>query len=334
MIKKVEYHNINQAKRIIRAVPIIMASFCIALPVNAQDAQQEEDGIVRIAPLFEYTVAPEELPDLQSKSDYVVSNFWDQMDFNAGKAVDQNALNDAFNVYSSALPYASRTAALGSLNSLVKKLKGNPTLLLQFTKAAEEHLYGPRASMWSDEAYIPFLEAIISEKKLPDTRKSRYAMQLETIRRCSIGKKFPEIRITGRNGRQKDYKPEKDYTLILFGNPECDDCRFSKTKLSMASDLEELVEEGKLEIMFIVADAMPEDQPELLEQFATYPAIWTPCISYGADDIFDIRATPSFYVIGKKGEILAKNIDVSQAIDKIRDLVEADAQKNNKKQKR
>lgn len=55
--------------------------------------------VITIEPLFEYPTAPEELPTINEKSDYLVEHFWDRMDFKSKSTVDQNALNDAFRVY-------------------------------------------------------------------------------------------------------------------------------------------------------------------------------------------------------------------------------------------
>lgn len=305
-------------------IPLI-AIMLSAGPSSADDEMASQEPLtdrIYIDPLFEYPVAPEDLPDLQSRSEYVMTHFWDNMDFKSKSTVDQNALNDAFSTYTSTLPYTTKNAALASINNLIKNLKGNPTLLYQFTRAAEESLYGPRADFWSDEGYLPFLKAVVGEKKLPEARKARYVRQLKLLEQNSMGKKFPELRLTLRDGKHKVFKPERSYTLIEFGNPECEDCRFAKTKLSMASDLEELAKSGNLDILFIVADAIPEEQEEILSGFQNYPSFWTPAISYGADEIFDIRTTPSFYVLDKKGEIVGKNMDVNQGVDKIRELVE------------
>lgn len=287
-------------------------------------------SMITVSPLFTYPVAPEELPDLGSKSEYLLKCFWDSLDFSRQSTVDQNALNDAFQVYAATLPYASRNVAFSSINSLIKKLKGNPVLLLQFTKAAEESLYGPRASIWSDEAYLPFLRAIAANKKIPEPRKARYGRQLSVLEKNAVGERIPQVRLTLRDGRRVDYKPERRYTLIRFGAPDCPDCRFVNTKLSMASDLQELVEAGVLDILLITADARPEEQETLLEQFKGYPREWIPAICYGGNEIFDIRALPSFYLLGPKGEIIGKNLEVSDAIDRLRDLLEAESKNTEK----
>lgn len=292
----------------------------LALTAVISPIQVSAQEPIVIAPLFEYPSAPDDIDGLTERSDYLMEHFWDSFDFSDPAAVDQNALNDAFNVYATAMRFAEKGNAIASVEKLVKKLKGNQVKLLQFTKSAEETLYGPRAVIWSDEVYVPFIKALTEDKKIPDIRKQRYAMQLELLNRNKIGKKFLYPRLTMRDGRHADFAPKAPLTLIEFGNPDCDDCQFSKIRLEMAADIVEMVENKELDIVFIVADAVPEDQPEILAAFKDYPKSWSAGICYGGDDIYDIRNTPSFYLLDKDGKILAKNIDVGRAVERIREI--------------
>lgn len=308
--------------RMMRMAGSALIAGVLALPMGLSAKEP-----IIIEPLFEYPSPPEDYDGLTERSDYLMDHFWDAFNFADKSAVDQNALNDAFLVYTTAMRYAGRDKALKSVESIVKKLKGNPVLLLQFTKSAEENLFGPRASIWSDEAYLPFLQAVVSDKSIPDSRKQRYAMQLDILRRNAPGKKFPDMRIVLRDGRQKDFVPSAPLTLVEFGNPDCDDCRFARTKLEIATDIADMIESGELEMVFVVADAMPEDQPELLDAFRQLPEKWTAGICYGGDDIFDLRSTPCFYLIGADRKIKAKNMDVTTAVNEVRRIKETSAKK-------
>ena len=288
---------------------------------------------VLIAPLFEYPVAPDNIEGLQDKSDWLMDHFWDTMDFKSTSSVDQNALNDAFKVYATAATYASKDKVIGSVNSMLKSLKGNPVLMLQFAKGAEESFYGPRADIWSDEIFIPFIDGVLAEKGISDSRKAKYAAIKENLQRNALGKKFPKLRLTLRDGRHKEFQPSAAYTLVEIGNPDCDDCKFAKMKLEMASDLVDMIDSKDLEMLFLVADAVPEDEKEILAAFKEYPENWLTGISYGADDLLDIRMTPTFYILGRKGEVIAKNLDISLAVDRLRALKAADDLKNSKKKK-
>ena len=277
------------------------------------------DTIV-VQPLFEYPTAPEEMEDLTDRSDYLMEHFWDAMDFTRQDALDQNALNHAFSVYASAMPFASRDAVLKSVSDIIGKVKDNPILLIQFTKSAEETLYGPRADMWSDEIYSPFLKAYLGCKGISETRKMRYRNQSDKINGTARGKKAPAFRYRIRNGQYRDFKPEAHYTLIEFGEPGCDDCRFARLKLEMASDLTDMIEAKKVQMMFIVPDVAPDEEKETLDKLQDYPVGWTAAIGYGIDDKYDIRNVPSFYVLGPKGVIEGKNLDVSRALELLREL--------------
>ena len=305
-------------KCIVKAI-ILCAALSVASPLLAQT----ESEIIVIEPLFEYPVAPEELGDLTSRSDYIVTHFWDNMDFNL-KVADQNALNDAFGVYASAMRYADSNTVFSSIDSLLKRLKENPTLTLQMAKAAEELLYSRRAPMWSDEAYLPFLRAVDKSKGISDTRKMRFRDQLRKLTATQRGVKAPTFRYRSADtGRYTDFKPESEYTLIIFGDPECDDCRFAKMKLGMAADLADMVEDKRAEVLFIVPDVTPGEEEAVLSEIkGDLPNGWQSGVGFGIVDIYDLRSVPSIYLLGKRGALISKNVDASTTLSILRDKLE------------
>lgn len=301
---------------------LVMAGLFATLPATmfAQSETQTQQNAIVIAPLFEYPEAPEDMDNLADRCNYLVDNFWSQMDFKSKSAVDQNALNDAFQRYTAAMAFADRTRALASINNVTAKLKGNPTLTLQFARAAEDMLYGDRAYIWSDEAYLPFIKAVVSEKGLSEARKARYADQLKRLTLSAVGKKAPTFRYRNRDGHYRDLDPDTEFTLIEFGSPDCDDCRFSRLKLELAGDLADLITQKRLRILFMAVDVDPDEERETLEMLQDYPANWIAGVAYGVEDNYDIRHTPSFYILDAKGRILQKNIEVVKAVDTLRSL--------------
>lgn len=292
----------------------------ITSPVSVS-AQNEGARVLYIEPLFEYVTAPDSMQNLDERSEYVVTHFWDRMDFTSRKAIDQNALNHAFEVYVSAMPFSDRDVVHKSVRRLLDSMKGNSVLTLQLTKAAEESLYGPRAGMWSDEVYIPFLKAVIADKGIAQQRKERYGMQLDILQKTAPGKRAPKFRYRTAKGNYADFQPDTEYTILEFGDPGCDDCHFARLKMEMASDLANLIEAKRVKVYFIVPDVDPDEERETLESLAEYPSAWTSGVGYGVDNLYDIRMTPSFYLLGNKGEIIVKNTDVSGMLDALRDKI-------------
>lgn len=283
---------------------LLSVSFLIALPAVSQET-------IQIEPLFEYPMAPEELQSINDKSNYLVERFWDPMDFKAKQTVDQNALNDAFRVYSVPLRWAEKGKSLASADKLLEKLSKNPTLMLQFMKAAEECLYGPRADAWIDEIYVKFLRSFVKNKKIPDTRKKRYEQQLATLEKSMLGAKAPEFKFTDRNGKESTYFPMTTPTMIIFGDPSVSDWRLSRLKLESNITLSQAVDKGQVNIMFIV----PMETGNWKEETSDYSEKWTVGYSPAIDGTFDFRAMPSIYVIDSEGKIVMKNVTPDSAVN-------------------
>lgn len=279
---------------------------------------EQQTSQVVIQPLFEYPIAPEELEGLSEKTDYLMKNFWNPMDFKNTNPVDQHALNDAFETYCSFMPHANEKVVITSVDDLISKIKNNPTLTLQFTKAAEEVLYGPRSRMWIDQIYVKFLENLVSNKKIEDIRKAKYKDQLDILSGSMIGADAYRFGYVTLDGTRKQFNPKAKFTLIEFGNPDCDDCKFAKLRMDISSVLNELISQKKLEVYFIIADS--QDDGTLLKMTKDYPSKWEMGQSADAEDHYDLRATPAMYIIGQDGKIIAKNVPVDTAIGIIEEL--------------
>lgn len=277
----------------------------------AQDNTTNAITPITIEPLFEYPTAPEDLTNLTDKSNYLIDHFWDTLDFKSEKALDQNALNDAFRVYSVPMQWASKDNVMKSTDKILAACAKNPTLLLQFTKAAEEVLYGPRAQMWIDEIYVKYLDALVRNKKISESRKLRYERQLNQLTSSAADAVAPSFMFTDTEGKEQTYKPNGVVTVIEFGNPDCDDCRHTKLKMDTDVSFSSVVEKGLINVLFIVPDA----DDDWKEKIGTLPKGWKGGASEEVSDIYDIRLTPTLYVIGKSGKIIAKNIPVATAME-------------------
>ena len=287
-----------------------LLSPCAAELASAQtvDTQAQESPIV-IPPLFEYPIAPESMENLTDRSNWMMANFWTPFNFKSTAAVDQNALNHAFMVYSGPMRWADRAGVMEQTDKLLDKLAKNPTLLLQFTKAAEENLYGPRAQMIIDEVYIRYLDKIVGNKKIPESRRARYKHQLDQLRNSKVGDVAPSFDFMNPSGQKETFRPGW-LTVIEFGDPSCADCRYAKLKMNTDLKFSNLVEKGKINVLFIIPDAEDGWQEEL----ANYPALWHTGASDKVSEIYDMRTSPTLYVIGTDNRIIAKTHDVNTAI--------------------
>lgn len=289
--------------------------------LNIDNATVATGSQLFLDPLFEYVEAPDDLPDLQSRTNYLMDNFWNPFDFNRQTAVDQYALNHAFNVYAQAMPFASEKKVFESVKNLINKLKANPVLTYQFTKAAEENLFGPRASFWSDELYTGFLENLVQNKNIDESRKTKYRKQLDMLRRSALGASFPKHKVTNMHGTETEITVSKPFTLVEITTPVCEDFRYTNLKLDISSVVNDKINDGTLDIdLIMVCNKLPE---------ANYPEKWNVFASENINETLDVRMFPCFYLLDKNGKIVGKNLAVDDAIDLLETL--SASQKKNKK---
>ena len=99
-------------------------------------------------------------------------------------------------------------------------------------------------------------------------------------------------------------------TVIEFGDPGCDECRYAKLKMETDVTFSNLVDKGMVNVLFIIPDPVDGWQTEMVD----FSPKWHTGASDTVADLYDIRSTPSFYVIGRDGKIIVKNVDFRKAM--------------------
>ncbi|MDE6650311.1 MAG: DUF5106 domain-containing protein [Muribaculaceae bacterium] len=291
------------------------------LTVSAQETNDStallDTGVMYVEPLFEYPMAPEELSSFTDKCDWLAENFWNNLNLKKQDAVDQAKLNHAFNVYATTIQYATKDKVTSSVDKLMKSLQKNPMLLYQMTKAAEETIYGPRAEFWIDELYVRILKSALMNKKFPKSKRARYELQLKQLEHSMAGETPNNFEFTRSNGEPARYFPMSTPTIIIFGDPDCGDCRMAKLRMQANVAFNKAVTDGKINVLFIIPD--PEEGWET--KTADFPAHWTVGASDSVSDLYDIRDIPEVYVIGSDGKIAAKHVTTMQALDRALSLI-------------
>lgn len=270
-----------------------------------------DTGVLYLEPLFEYPIAPEEITEFREKCNWLAENFWNPLDIKAKDAVDQARLNHAFKVYASTVQYADKDRVTAAVDRLMKALQKNPMMLYQFIKAAEENIYGPRAEFWIDELYARMLRAALDNKKFPKTKRPRYELQLKQLENTKVGDEPAKFDFIRANGDVAQYFPMSTPTVIIFGDPDCDQCSLGKLRMQANVAFSKAVTDGKINVLFIIPD--PEDGWQA--KVADFPKSWTVGASGSVSDIYDLRDVPEVYVIGSDGKLINKHIGIVDAMN-------------------
>ncbi len=265
------------------------------------------------ADLFPVPTVPSDLTSLQDRSDYVIAHYWDHCNVKSILSAQQK-FADAFDTYVNLLPLGTRRTVIRSIYNLLSQLEKNPKELLFVAEQAEAQLYSDSAKVKSDEAYIPFARAVAENKKIGRAEKARFAEQVRILMESNIGMPAPALEFTNGEGVRTTLKEAADtasYTILYFNDPDCVDCIIARGRLAANHTVNDLIGKGLLKIVAITPD---EPTEEWRSQVARYPANWTVGAAPDAHSIYDIRSTPTFYIIDREHKIVSKDTPIDDII--------------------
>lgn len=286
----------------------------LSLPLFRVMAQETvTDGTVYVQSLFTYPEAPDYMDDLGARADYLMDNFWNNMNFKQ-KVVNQNALQHAFEVYAAPMRWAQKAKVQNSIKNLLKKVEKNPSLATQLMKAAEETFHSPRSLVYIDEVYEQFLTGYVNNKKVKGDRKKKYEAQLAAMTATTPGQPMPDIAMTDTAGNVASPRLGSEYSIMVFGDSRDAFLRQMLLKLNTNMALERLCTGGNLGITFVNTAARTSESDAVLDAL---PAFVAGGYAPEAAGKVDLRISPSVYLIDNEGKIIDRNIDMERAFNEI-----------------
>lgn len=283
----------------------------VSLSVKAQDNTEVVEAVAHKT-LFPYPQAPDTISSFQERANYVVIRFWDR--FDVSKPIqDETSFEIAFQDYLNFFPHAHKTVVMNSIKELMNKAQSNKVNFMLIGRLAEKNLYSSQAVFASDEAYLPFVEAMLKSSVLKKKEKEYYKKQVNKINQNSIGAVCPELNVTGLDGeKHKLYDLLGDKTTLLFFNGgETSDCMMARLRLSTDVAMNSLISSGELKIVCVVPKKY---SPELADNIKTWADNWTIVATEDVAEVFDLRISPSVFILNKEKKIEAKNVPVEALI--------------------
>lgn len=285
---------------------LLVVLMMVMMPFVA--VSQENTPVEPEAPksLFAYPQAPDTIKTFQERANYVVIRFWNNFDLSK-PIQDETAFEKAFIDYLEFFQYAHKTVVLNSIKDLMNKAQSNKANFALIGELAEKNMYSDQAVFASDEAYMPFAEAMVRAKFLKKEERERYADQLKKINQNTIGAQCPDLEVVDLNGDKKKLSEllSDKMTLLYFTDGDCIDCMISKVRLSTSVAVNSLIKDGELKVVCITTKKYSKNWAE---DARTWADNWTIVASDKAEDVFDLRINPSVFMIDAKKTIINKNL--------------------------
>ena len=257
---------------------------------------------------FPFPQIPAMLVEPQQRATYLLMHYWDNVDFKDVKVVmNEDFMEQGFVNYLSVLPIVDAQTAEKSVEAMMKRAEENSVAYRKIANIAEKYLFEPNSPMVSDEMYILFLNQILKTKVLSNVEKARFDHQYKVVMKNRVGSvatDFLYMDVKGEIGSLHKFKAEE--TLLIFYDPDCDNCAEIIEKLRYNRELNAKIMSGKMRVLAIYA----EENIELWKkELAKMPTNWT--VGRAVSKIkplglYVLRAMPAIYLLDKDKNVVKK----------------------------
>lgn len=178
----------------------------------------------------------------------------------------------------------------------------------------ERYIYDPNSPVRDEDLYTPYARRMAQCSFVDPSKREAYE---EDVRLTSLnrrGTKAADFSFMDRRGRHyKLYGIEAERIILFFSNPGCTACKEIIETLESVPGVDERIGGGELAVLNIYID---EDITGWLDYMPIYPENWyngyDDTRSIRADELYNVRAIPSLYLLDRDKNVLMKDVPVER----------------------
>ncbi|MCH5319930.1 MAG: DUF5106 domain-containing protein [Paramuribaculum sp.] len=266
---------------------------------------------------------PSDLRDVKSRAAYVVSHFWDNMDFNDTLALNDNDfMEQNFANFAGLMPLADIDAIMpATARNLLTSLKSNPKAYLLMLDLAEIYLYDYASPLRYELAYVPFIQQALSDGIIDDARKARFEYTLEEAAKNAPGSKTPDIELVDAAGDTKTLSAvipgNTKYSLLYLYDPDCSHCTELIAALKDDPIISAALANNLLSILAVNImgmDAMSTAGSLIPSDWISLAAVDT---EFNETEAFNLPSLPVIYLIDPDMTVILKEANPQQLLSKL-----------------
>ena len=281
---------------------------------NGQQSKKAETGDTKER-TFEMVSVPSVITKPEERAAYLITHYWDKFDFTDTALVHLPEITEqAASNYIDMMKYVPSATAASSIKNMMNKAAVDSTMFAYFAGLYEKYLYDPNSPMRDESLYIPVLEVILQAPVFDEVHKVRPAHLLEVALKNRIGEPATDFTYTLADGKKGTlYRVKADYLLLFFYNPDCHACKEITDQLAASPVVNAWIKDNKLKILAVYPD---EDLDAWKNHISYMPASWInsydSTVSLKNDEIYDLKAIPTLYLLDKDKKVILKDVTFNQ----------------------
>lgn len=268
---------------------------------------------------YDLPTVPMTVTSQQEANAYMVRHYWDKFPFADTMCVHQEAfLQPLFKQYVNILTSVSLPQAKEGVRRFMELANKEKIVLTQCAALCQTYFHDPNSPYINEEIYIEVLDVLLASPLLDAADKAQPASLLAIAQRNRVGHKALDLDFVAveKNFPYTDdpdnvrtlYSLKAPYVLLFFNNPGCPNCKEVMEQVLASEKITSLVAKKRLVVLSLYPDAQLEDWQNYLPNL---PREWinayNPNCYVKDNDIYDLKAIPTLYLLDKDKIVLVKD---------------------------
>lgn len=234
--------------------------------------------------------------------------YWDNLD-TADTTHTHNSLKEKFIVYTEHLKAIPAESASQAVRRWMKQMEEHPRFYMKFHQLALEVLYDPNSPLRDEALYVPFAESGLECSHLSELGKMQFTHRLTVARKNNPGSIAGDFAYTTPDGKETTlHRTEGEQIMILFYDPECDNCKATIARLHNDTTIARLTAQKRLQPLMIYTEGNDEVWHNNKNN---HPQGWLSGYDKGENinnrRIYELRAMPGIYLLDSNKRVILKD---------------------------
>lgn len=233
---------------------------------------------------------PDTLTVPRDRADYIVTHFYDAMDWNDPSMTGPDAMMQDWANFLSVMPHARPGVAVTAIRDFMKTVPAGRADY--FNGLAEGYLFAIDSEMYDESLYLAALDGLASNPLLAADVAAACRSRHDYLARYAPGSTVAALNVSSLDGKsQFDIAAaagRADEVMLLFYDPDCEDCHEAMNTL--ATDPDWLARQRSGRLLVVIAEITDE-----------------------VEERFPILAVPSIYMLdGATLTIKSRNLPLTK----------------------
>lgn len=262
---------------------------------------------------FPFPEIPATLRTPETRKDFLLRNYWTRFDFGNQALLKNSAVTEQGVVNFIDLladGHTSEELTKASLKALVDAMTPYDEAREAIGEIMKDYLYASHSPMHNEELYALYLRAVTNNTTTPTADHQRATYLLRLIERNRPGEQATDFTYYNRKGKrttlaQTPIKGER--LILLFYDPECDECRLLLNRMKADVQLNEAIRAQKLSVLTIYTEG---DKKTWETTLPTLPDHWqagTDRNMIKENSLYDLKSMPCLYLLDAQKRVLVKD---------------------------